>query len=758
MRRVKQARSIYGLLKDLAYKKPTPLEQHIRIGREETKEMKLRIKRKVAWQHASPAYYSFDEMLQKALIRNSVPRIRLILKRLLGEKARHGYPLGINLDLLRQCGTQLLEHMLGRTHREETLMDAVDALGEIEVWAKDKTQADSELWTLVKAVACDVRGDQDLMELYLKDLPLNSTTFILVDRILSLPHVSASLLNGLYEQLQSTMEFKLFTSFYCSAMTHYPYNEVPLLMRSRMAASYKTISNMLKDRTKHGWDAARSAVALVHCLAVKGEFSAADSLLRHFDSLTAPAEWPMGTLAKAVCKLIKQGDIENASKLLMQSSSRSYRQFAQSLLAMETDDGVGLGAALIHDELAIRLHILPKTIQSPSYEPLPMSAFFWPKNNPRLANAKVADHFKQHYSQIGAILRSQKINASVVSKLVSEAGSWCFRLQSADPMIYLTQTLIHSIDEVPNEMLGSLLTAYLRTLRNFGMLSFTSRMCAEQNKNLQASLHPLSSPFSTPDPASYFDILSTCKKTREAIITEYLRQGIEPSAEELAILQSHLACCGERYRSSSLASKILQLLPPNLTGTGATGRLATQAFYEQLMQESSKSSRWLLHLFSHIMTYHGVNDLDFRARIVDQTVGLFLRHRHFIGNDFFKLEREFAKRVTRPYFTVSYINRTLPRFWELYMFLRRQKYVPRYRLHPRQLHIASRRIYVLHHTWVMGRAQIEKRNIDTHLEPVDPKDIDVAIGIFLNSPPPSMPVPKTVSWMIENQTKMIKSF
>ncbi|KAJ2455141.1 hypothetical protein EV183_001070 [Coemansia sp. RSA 2336] len=721
--------------------------------------MKLRIKRKVAWQHASPAYYSFDEMLQRALARNSVSRIRLILKRLLDEKARHGYPLEINLDLLRQCGTQLLEQMLGRTHKDEVLMDAVDTLGEIQVWAKDRTQADNELWTLVKAVACDVRGDQDLMKLYLKDLPPNSTTFMLADRVLSLPHVSTGLLNGLYEQLQSSMDFKLFTSFYCSAMTHYLYDEVPLSMRSRMAASCKIVSDMLKDRSKHGWDAARAAIALVHCLVVEGDFSAADSLLQHFDSLTAPAEWPMGTLARAVCKLIEQGDIENASRLLEQSSSRNYRQFTQGLLAIESDDDVSLRAALIEDELAIRLYMLPKIIQSPLYGSLPMSAFFLPKHRPRLVNAKVADHFKQHYSRTSAILRSHTADASVVVRLVSEAGSWCFRLQSAEPMICLTQALIRSsTSKISSEnFAGSLLTAYLRTLRNYGMLSFASRMYAEQNKGFQASLHPLSSPFSMPDPASYFDTLSTFKKTREAIVTECLRQGIEPSAEELAILQSHLACCGEKYRSSSLAAKALQQLPPNLTGAGATGRLAAQAFYEQLLQGVSKSSRRLLHLFSHIMAFHGVNDLDFRARIVDQTVGLFLRHGHFVGDGFFKLEREFAKWVTRPYFTVSYINRTVPRFWELYMFLRRLKYVPRYRLHPRQLHVANRRIYVLHHTWVMGKAQAEKRNIDVHLEPVDPKDVDVAIGIFLNSPPPPLPAPRTVSWMIENQTKMIKS-
>ncbi|KAJ2851600.1 hypothetical protein IWW36_000923 [Coemansia brasiliensis] len=760
MHRVKQARSIYGLLKGLAHKKPTPLEQQIRIGREETKEMKLKIRRKVAWQHASTIYDSFDEMLQKALIFNSVPRIRLILKRLLDEKARHGYPLGINLDLLRQCGSQLLEHMLERTyHKDEVLVDAVNILGEIEMWARDETKAYSELWTLVKAVACDIRGDRDLMELYLKDLAPNGVTFKLVNRILHLPYVSINLLNGLYEHLQSEIDFELFMSFYCSAMAHYPYNEIPLSMRSRMHASYETICGMLKDKNRHGSDVARSAIALVHCLAAKGEFSKVDHILQHFDSLLISAEWPMGTLAKAIRKLIEQSDIESASKLLEQSSSRNYRQFTQSLFAMENDKDVELRAALIHDELNIQQHMLPKIIECPSRVSLPMSAFFLPKKDPSLVNAKVADRFKQHYAEVGAILGSQKIiDASVVNRLVSEAGSWCFRLQSADPMIYLTQALISSISNISSDILGPLLTAYLRTLRNFGMLSFTTRMYAEKNKEFQASLHPLSSPFSTPDPTSYFDVLSTFKRTREAIITEYLRQGIEPSAEELAILQSHFACCGERYRSSSLASKILHLLPPNLTGTRTMGRLAIQAFYEQLMQEISKSSRWLLHLFSHIMTYHGVNDLDFRGRIVDQTVGLFMRHRHFVGNGFFKLEREFAKCVTRPYFTVAYVNRTLPRFWDLYMFLRRQKYVPRYWLRPRQLHVANQRIYVLHHTWVLGKRQIEKQNIDTQLEPVDPKDIDTAINIFLSSPPRTMPPPpRTVSWMIENQTEMIIS-
>ncbi|KAJ2317527.1 hypothetical protein IWW52_003077, partial [Coemansia sp. RSA 2704] len=245
--------------------------------------------------------------------------------------------------------------------------------------------------------------------------------------------------------------------------------------------------------------------------------------------------------------------------------------------------------------------------------------------------------------------------------------------------------------------------------------------------------------------------------TRDTIVAEYLRRGIEPSPECLAILQSHIASCGEHKRSQCLAARTLPLVPPSMTGQYAVGRLAAQAFYEQILFSLAQQPRRMLQLFEHILGHHGVDIPEFCQRIVDQTVCLYLQHKHFTGFGFFPLERQFVRFVSRPRFTAAYLNRVRPRFWALHMFLRRRSYVPRLRLHSKQLRIHKLNTYTLGITAIPSAAKMHAQRIDTDIAPVCAKDVSTALNIYLNSIPRNKLGSEiwSTDWVVKHQTRMV---
>ncbi|KAJ2654584.1 hypothetical protein IWW48_006011 [Coemansia sp. RSA 1200] len=142
--------------------------------------------------------------------------------------------------------------------------------------------------------------------------------------------------------------------------------------------------------------------------------------------------------------------------------------------------------------------------------------------------------------------------------------------------------------------------------------------------------------------------------------------------------------------------------------------------------------RKLLQLFSHLMGHHGVDSIGFKIKLVELTICLFLRHRHFHGMGFYRLERVFVRYVDRPWFPTKYVNSVRLRFWALHMFLRQKQYIPNLRIRPYQFCTTrSNGVYRMEITAIPSKAKIKAQGISFALCPIAEEDVDTAIRIFM---------------------------
>ncbi|KAJ2322014.1 hypothetical protein IWW52_000372 [Coemansia sp. RSA 2704] len=97
-----------------------------------------------------------------------------------------------------------------------------------------------------------------------------------------------------------------------------------------------------------------------------------------------------------------------------------------------------------------------------------------------------------------------------------------------------------------------------------------------------------------------------------------------------------------------------------------------------------------------------------------------------------------------------------PRFWALHMFLRRRSYVPRLRLHSKQLRIHKLNTYTLGITAIPSAAKMHAQRIDTDIAPVCAKDVSTALNIYLNSIPRNKLGSEiwSTDWVVKHQTRM----
>ncbi|KAJ2328443.1 hypothetical protein IWW51_001203 [Coemansia sp. RSA 2702] len=129
-----------------------------------------------------------------------------------------------------------------------------------------------------------------------------------------------------------------------------------------------------------------------------------------------------------------------------------------------------------------------------------------------------------------------------------------------------------------------------------------------------------------------------------------------------------------------------------MTGQYAVGRLAAQAFYEQILFSLAQQPRRMLQLFEHILGHHGVDIPEFCQRIVDQT----------------------------------------------------------------QLRIHKLNTYTLGITAIPSAAKMHAQRIDTDIAPVCAKDVSTALNIYLNSIPRNKLGSEiwSTDWVVKHQTRM----
>ncbi|KAJ2524532.1 hypothetical protein GGI11_000755, partial [Coemansia sp. RSA 2049] len=216
--------------------------------------------------------------------------------------------------------------------------------------------------------------------------------------------------------------------------------------------------------------------------------------------------------------------------------------------------------------------------------------------------------------------------------------------------------------------------------------------------------------------------------TRNLILKEYLRHGIEPPPEALAIFAHHMRISGEHERAQDFAAAIMPQMFPQLTGVQSSGKQAVRAYYEWMLYSCQNRGRKLLQLFSHLMGHHGVDSIGFKIKLVELTICLFLRHKHFHGMGFYQLERVFVRYVDRPWFPTKYVNSVRLRFWTLHMFLRQKQYIPNLRIRPYQFCTTrSNGVYRMEITAIPSKAKIKAQGINFAPCPIVEEDVDTAI-------------------------------
>ncbi|KAJ1733492.1 hypothetical protein LPJ61_001534 [Coemansia biformis] len=697
-------------------------------------------------------FVPYAQLLEQALRRGSEQHMRLVLKRMLGEEHRPD----IAPALLERCAVKVLERLLDRGGARWA--DAADCLARV-AWRARHGGAHAALWAMVRAVVCDLRGDGALRAVHLAAVTTQDRALAI--RVLASPVVSREMAAELHSVAAAGADWELAVASYCAAMQRCPPSEIPAAVTSAMCAHQKDIASSMGR--SHGAGLARTAAAAAaHLLVVRGDGGGLEALLARLPPLAARAQWPLGALAIAIPRLVAADKHATACQLLQSVAAGDSREFSQRLSeAPELDDGP-LKVALVQDELAIRLqchHLAMRSSGCVSAKALPMTAFFAPRLRVRLDNPAVRQSIEKYYADIGGLLQRAPAAAvtGALEALVSEASAWCYRLQSAEPLVLVVHALGPSMRPLAPAAARGLLAALVRALHSIDMAQFVHRACSAALGERRPSQQALAAAVTTHWRARYVSILGGCDAVRRTLLAEYLRRGVRPSPEELAVLQGHLASCGHSVDAWTLAASILPVVSPSMTRPGQPCRLVAQAYYEQLLCGlATHEPRRMLQLFDHLMGHHGVTTPEFRRRLADQAVVMFLRHGDFTGTGFYHLERLFIRHIRKPWFTTACLNHMRPRFWALHMFLRRRRYVPRFRLHRRQLYVHKNKEFVLGPTAIPSKAKLGTQAVDVKTVPVKGEDIDAAIEIYLHSAPRIAALgERSATWVLERQTRMV---
>ncbi|KAJ1925024.1 hypothetical protein GGI09_000929 [Coemansia sp. S100] len=713
-------------------------------------------------------FETFTRFLDLAITQKSPTRIHLVLKRMLND-IRLGKPTGVSFELLDRCALEILTWMLDKGHKDGQSVDilgAADCLNEISWRVRHRHCKATALWTLTSAVAYDLRGDKTNCANTLAGLTFLQRDIPLVLRVLQSSVIDMRFLSDLYSRVDCELgvDLSLATAFYISAMANHQRRDIPDTISTAMLAQSNSALKLVGDKVESA-EIANSVLALAHLYIGRADFPSTELALEQFDRLTVQAQWPMGALAIAIRKLLDLGQSDCASRLLEVSAARSHHEFRRLVgeqSALVDDD---FKLALLGNELDIALstHRDSNTvgITSPLAAGLARAPFFVPKLKLYFGDSGVADCIERYYASVEQIIQPRSPSPLFARRLIVEAGSWSYRLQSAVPVLRLTSALCQATRSSEEDVqVPELLLEYTRLLHNMAMIRLTDQICSTKPASIQYTCPSLLEPTdSIKQVAIYEDPLLRFEHTRRAILTEYLRQGVEPPPEALAILHSHLAA-NHHPEASNLALRILPEMPPSLVGQRYSGNLAVQAYYESLLLSYGRQPRRLLQLFVHLMGHHGVaSSPEFLRRIVDLTVVTYLQRGYFRGMGFFRLERVLVRCVDRSRFSVEYLNQLRARFWALHMFLRRHKYVPRFKLYRWQFRVHCG-LYKLQVTAIPSMAKIKAQRISTGVESkVSPGDIDKVVDIFLRSTPRSLPGSErsSLNWMIKHQTQMVTS-
>ncbi|PIA15925.1 hypothetical protein COEREDRAFT_15775 [Coemansia reversa NRRL 1564] len=677
--------STVGRLRMLQQMYPSAAKRSEQIGRNATLQIKLAAKQKVAWREGSMYFIKYSELLAQALMHGSIDRLELLLRRIRDDRIRTGNPTGIRMEQLDQCAADLLNVLLGGSNRVKALV-ASETLAEI---ARHMQAGTGVLLSALGAVRSDINGNDAARTQYVDAVvaALCPTNFDLLRSIVGSAAISAVLVTQLHERIIAQgicIDAKLAAAFYCAALHR---GVVPSDISKSLTKTEGTGDDIVAIR--------QIATARTHQAVVSGDGSKLDIELVHAKSMAGTAQWPLGAMSEAVRLLIAKDKHNSAERLLAATGVGDRLLFEKELLDVESSEK--LGAALLEDELTMRLQ------RHQLYATKPLKLF--------------APQLELHFNK-----RAQKLFAAYVRGLA--------RVVSGDSMVAVRATA--EICEWTIRLKSSLpMTLFIHALR-----SVTKALDEDTWRELLAQLTRVLYNSRVP-------VLRGFDSVRRVLLRETLRRGITPTPSELALWHGYLTSSGHTQEAMQLAPRILPLLRPQDTAPKFPNNDTVQAFYENLMH--ALPARRALQLADYVLSHHGVPML-FRRRILDNAVVISLQAR--LNTGFYGLERLFLRHATSQRFTKSVLNVLLPRFWSLHMFLRRNKHVPRLRLHCRQIYKHRHRVFAMRPTAVPSLVKRKAQKIDMSTVPMDTDAVRIAIDIYLHSRPP--PEPSTATCSIEH--------
>ncbi|KAJ1958465.1 hypothetical protein EC988_000287 [Linderina pennispora] len=748
------AASVHGRIASIVAANRSPLAKSIVRGTAKTRLTKLHVKQKVAWAHAQPVYLTYTQFLTHALAIRSIGRLHTVLKRMLDDSVRQMKPTGVSAELLDKCAHRLVRLFIGAKGRHNEIGDTAGIMEEI-AW-RTGHPTDNTLWSLLRFLAHRAGASVDKYASELRPLRFAEADVDLLLEVVQSPRsISREVLVDLHKRSAEVVQAspRIAAAFYIAAMREEE-TVIPYDIRESLARSHDAIAQA-NGSPASGASQWQTLLALAHLLIAQGQHAKARNLVGLASHMSTSAEWPLTALPAIIADILATGRDSDALELLRSIATRNYAQYvslAGKLLAFRQPNVM---VSLLADELEIRLQTHKPTSE---LKRLPVTAFFIPNLRYNMDIPGVRELFAGYYTRAVEILGlGDSLDVDLIRALVSEAGAWAFRVQSAEPVEMLVNTLLRKSMTLDPQGMLVLLHELTMILRNISMVHYADKNGIPRNKDHYITLTPLASRTSSYGPVRYTDPLHAFRLTRRALLATYLSRGIEPPVEALTTLYLHMAGTGDRG-ANKLAANIFGDIPPSLTSRCSRSSLVMQAFYEQQLLKAAQSRRWLIRLFQHILGHTAVDSVEFQQRIVSQTVVQFLNHRHFMDLGFFALEKAFIRFVDRPRFTPEYLNTVRPRFWAMHMFLRKRSYVARLVLHDRMFRVHKYKLFVMQATSIPCASKMKTQGVSRKMAEVNEQDVATAINIFMNAVPPDRLGTERYSTerMIEQQTRVVK--
>ncbi|KAJ1814027.1 hypothetical protein LPJ56_004974, partial [Coemansia sp. RSA 2599] len=553
---------------------------------------------------------NYESMLGPALKAKDPYRLQKVLQRMLVDNVRQGKHVNVSTKILHSSAYLILAKLLER--REHAMVAAGETLGEIG-W---RTQVRPDILITVLAMAAHeaAGNEKEYMRsrMCLKWGPDNAA---LIRSVLQMRGLSLRLISDLFDAAddRSSIGRLEATRFYLACVRD---GVVPKEIVCKLRSFHKEVVSDLAIGLLEKRKIGLSALALVHLHISAGDMDQANECLEHFAMLNVETQWPLGAVSAAIQH--KYSTPKDMLPLLAAVCFDDFPSFVMCIEKLPVFRTRTVRAAMLRDELEIRRQM------HSNY--LPMTRFFVPRLIIRADSPDIHQLVQQHYSDIAS-------SSVPATQLIEEASGLSFRLQSVTPLLMLTEKLTQSPELAASTGQSQLLASMTRVLDSTEMLMLLEKSDAKTR-------------------SAYIDIAANCKVFRKSLLQMYLRLGIEPTTEQLAIFHNNIysaATTGafsadqdqEQKQLASLTPHVLaHVSPRNLSHPRLASTMVFRQFYEQLLRRlAPRYPQAVLKLYEYVASHPSLTDHRFIMRYTTIMIEEYVLNGHFYDKGFFRLEK-----------------------------------------------------------------------------------------------------------------------